>query len=199
MDCEWRTAHPDEARTWFSSLDVPWWIAGGWAIDLYLAEQTRAHADLDIGVLRRDIGQVLAMLPSWEIFEAKEGLLTRVRDGELPRPDVHSLWCRPAGISVWTVELMLDESADEEWIYRRHQAIRRPLATAIQRCDTGLPFLAPEIQLLYKSKQMRARDQVDFDRTAPRLSGAARVWLLESLDSVEPEHRWIPALKQELA
>jgi hypothetical protein len=199
MDCKWRAAHPNEAWTWFSLLDVPWWIAGGWALDLYLAEQIRDHSDLDIGVLRRDIAQVLAVRPSWEIFEAKEGVLTKVRVGELPRQDVHSLWCRPAGVSVWTVELMLDESADESWLYRRHKEIRRSLTTVIQRSDTGLPFLAPEIQLLYKSKQMRARDQIDFDRIAPRLTASARAWLLESLECVEPEHRWLRTLRQELA
>jgi hypothetical protein len=25
---------------WFASLDVPWWVSGGWALDLYLGEQT---------------------------------------------------------------------------------------------------------------------------------------------------------------
>jgi Aminoglycoside-2''-adenylyltransferase len=31
----------------------PWWIAGGWAIDLFVARPTRAHHDLDVELLRR--------------------------------------------------------------------------------------------------------------------------------------------------
>jgi len=31
-----------------------WWVAGGWAIDLHLGHQSRAHQDIDIAVLRRD-------------------------------------------------------------------------------------------------------------------------------------------------
>jgi hypothetical protein len=46
-----------------------------WALDLYLWTPSRAHADLDIGVLRRDINIVLAALSSWEIFAAKDGAL----------------------------------------------------------------------------------------------------------------------------
>jgi hypothetical protein len=60
----WRAVHPAEGAGWLSALTVPWWIAGGWALDLFLSVQIRAHEDLDIGVLRRDVLKVLAALPS---------------------------------------------------------------------------------------------------------------------------------------
>ena len=30
----------------------PWWIAGGWAIDLFIGRVTREHADVEIGAFR---------------------------------------------------------------------------------------------------------------------------------------------------
>jgi hypothetical protein len=39
----WRTLEPAAARQIMSAVDVPWWIAGGWAIDLFVGARTRAH------------------------------------------------------------------------------------------------------------------------------------------------------------
>src|SRR5262245_32061357 len=115
----WRAVHPSEGVVWLSSLSVPWWVAGGWALDLFAGHQSRLHGDLDIGILRRDVLQVLTALRSWECFEAKGGVLTRLQEGVVPRADVNSLWCRPAGTTPWTLELMLDESEGDRWVYRR--------------------------------------------------------------------------------
>src|SRR5438874_13667307 len=90
----WRAVEPETGAVWFAALNVPWWFSGGWALDLWLGGRSRPHDDLDVGVLRRDIGAVLMAFSSWEVFEAKDGALTRVQDGEMPRLDVHSLWCR---------------------------------------------------------------------------------------------------------
>src|SRR2546425_12898969 len=68
----WRAVVPDSCADWFSSLKVPWWVAGGWALDLYTGEQSRAHEDLDVGVLRANISSVLDALSSFEVFEAKD-------------------------------------------------------------------------------------------------------------------------------
>lgn len=53
---EWDPASPHDAAEWFANVSVPWWITGGWAIALFLNRSTRAHKDLDVGVLRRDVG-----------------------------------------------------------------------------------------------------------------------------------------------
>src|SRR5580693_8045658 len=102
----WRRTTPSECTRWFSALAAPWWIAGGWAMDLFLGSQTRQHNDLDIGVLRRDAMSIVSMLADWEIFEAKGGLLRQLQPRQPPRADVNSLWCRPEGASDWVLELM---------------------------------------------------------------------------------------------
>lgn len=32
----------------------PWFVAGGWAIDLFLGRMTRAHEDVDVAIFRED-------------------------------------------------------------------------------------------------------------------------------------------------
>jgi len=175
---------------------VPWWIAGGCALDLFLDETSRAHTDLDVGVLRRDIADVLAALPNWDHFEAYGGALTRLPRGALPRADVHSLWCRPGGSANWALEILLDESDGQVWLFRREPSIRRPLSTLTRSDGSGLRYLAPEIQLLYKAKVVRPIDQADFERVAARLDRHARSWLRESLENTSPGHSWLPLLAE---
>jgi hypothetical protein len=135
-------ASPQKAAEWFATLSVPWWIAGGRAIDLFLGRDTRTHQDLDVGVLRRDVGTVLRSLPEWKIFEAKDGVLTPLPHGG-PRSSVNSLWCRPKGERSWRIELMLDESDGELWVYRRDPEVRRALRDLMKRSSSGIPYLAP--------------------------------------------------------
>jgi hypothetical protein len=72
---EWYPAEPHQAKEWLQHFAALWWIAGGWAIELFLEQTTRAHTDLDVGVLRRDVPTLRGALPEWEFFEAKDGRL----------------------------------------------------------------------------------------------------------------------------
>jgi hypothetical protein len=186
---------PGEGVHWLSALTVPWWIAGGWALDLYTGSRSRPHKDLDIGILRRDAVEVISSLRAWEFFEAKDGALTPINSGRAPRADVHSLWCRPVGSMQWLLEFMLDESRGDRWVFRRELTIERPLSETIRRDLEGMPYLAPEIQLLYKARATRIEDQADFDRVVPRLEPEARRWLERSLAKVHPDHRWLSLLR----
>ena len=195
----WKAAEPSSAATWLARAKVPWWIAGGWALDLFLKQVTRVHADLDVGVLRRDTRDVLEALPEWEHFEARDGTLTRLRSGVVPSVEVHSLWCRPAGSKSWALEIMLDESDREFWLFRREPSIRRPLSTLIQTDTSGIRYLAPEIQLLYKAKALRSHDQADFERVVTKLNTEARTWLRDSLVKTSPGHSWLTVLAESAA
>ena len=137
---------------------------------------------------------MLESLAAWEVFEAKNGVLTRLGAGMQPRADVFSLWCRPAHERHWALELMLDEAANGNWIYRRQRKIQRPLEIAIRHSSRGMPYLAPEIQLLYKSHRMRSEDQADFEHTAPKLDRRSRSWLRDCLQMTEPADPWSSVL-----
>jgi hypothetical protein len=191
----WRTLTPHEGVAWLTVLRAPWWVAGGWALELFLGKVTRAHKDLDIGIFRTDAADVVAALSGWEFFEARDGVLSTLAAGAAPRAGVNSLWGRRANAAQWELELMLDESEAESWVFRRDARITRPLSSAIRRNPEGIAYLAPEIQLLYKSRATRPQDQADFDHAVPHLSRDSRTWLRESLMSVDPKHAWISRLE----
>ena len=58
-------------------------------------------------------------------------------------------------------------------------------------CGLRVPYLVPETQLLYKSRELRERDEMDFVQVWPLLSADARRWLREALETTSPHHRWI--------
>jgi hypothetical protein len=190
----WRALEPGAVHHLLSSVDAPWWIAGGWAIDLFLGTQTRPHKDVDVGVRRADVPRILAALPGWDFFEAKDGTLSRLAFGAAPRAGVNSLWGRRAGEPHWEIELMLDEANERDWIFRRQPSIRRPLAASLRATPDGTRYLVPEIQLLYKARDPRPEDQSDFDYVAPRLDSAAAGWLRDCLLQLYPQHPWISTL-----
>jgi hypothetical protein len=193
---DWREWHPKDAACVLATASAPWWIAGGWALDLFCGTTIRQHADLDVGTLRVDVLNVLQAISTWEVYEAKDGRLTRLDSARVPTRDVHSLWCRPTSTDPWAIELMLDEGDREVWIYRRDARIRRPMSAVVRQTADGLRYLAPEIQLLYKSKVARDRDDEDFRNTWPLLSPIAQRWLHDAIRLADPSHHWLTFLRQ---
>src|SRR5437879_2827606 len=69
----WTPLAVSEVRRLFSRAPFPWWIAGGWAIDLFIGRQTRPHADTDVLLLRQDQLAAQALLAhrgGWQLFAA---------------------------------------------------------------------------------------------------------------------------------
>src|SRR5262249_24760898 len=145
---------------------------------------------------RRDVPRILAAMAGWEFFAAQDGRLHPLKHGA-PEPGVHSLWGRPLGEESWVLELLLDEVEGDTWVFRRERSIRVPLNTATRTAD-GLPYLAPEIQLLYKAKGVRSKDDADFRCVAPQLDSRARTWLRDALTRLDERHEWITALQTPL-
>jgi hypothetical protein len=161
----------------FSGLDVPWWIAGGHALDLFAGRCWRSHADIDVLLLRRDQLAAQEALRGWEWWAADPpGELRPWQPGERLPESVHDIWCRPAVDQPWRIQVMLDESDGEDWVSRRDLRIRRPLGT-IGHTAAGIPFLAPEIQLFYKAKDPRPKDKADVAVILPLLDERQRAWL----------------------
>mgnify|MGYP007135459534 CR=1 FL=1 len=90
---------------------------------------------------------------------------------------------------------MVADITDDQWLFRRDIRISRPLATIGRRTDDGIPYLTPEIQLLYKAKTPRPKDEADFARTLPYLDGESRQWLVQALALVHPGHPWLIQLE----
>jgi hypothetical protein len=87
------------------------------------------------------------------------------------------------------LDTAIGDGTAEEWVYRRDPSIRRPWAEAVLTTPHDVPYLAPELQLLFKSevRNLRPKDDLDAEEVVPRLSPARR----EALAGLLPaDHPW---------
>ena len=163
-------------------------------MDMWLPRSSRGHTDMDIGCYREEVPLLRRALPQWEFFAAVSGSLTRLADDEVCLPAVHTLWCRIRGTRRWGLELMIEECEGGEWLFRRDPAIRRRKEAIVWHAEDGMAVLRPEVQLLYKAKSVRKRDQDDFDAATPFLDSGDSGWLAKALQTVHPGHPWLRKL-----
>lgn len=165
----------------------PWFVAGGWAVDLFLRRVTRKHEDVEVAIFREDQGEITRHLAGWSFVKIVHGAREPWR-GEPLEPSVHELHgVGPDG----PLEILVDEASGDLWRFRRNPVVTRPRAAIGLRSSEGMPFLAPEIVLLYKAKEPRPRDEQDFAATMPVLAAEPRSWLRSALAVCHPGHPWI--------
>jgi hypothetical protein len=183
----WEPLELDDAAALMAAFPAPWWIVAGWAIELHVGSPVREHSDVDILVLRDDQAAIRAQLPGWDVQVAHDGKLEAWREGhqlELPRS---GLWARDDPEGPWRLQFLLAESEGDTWWYRRDPRIRLPLAAIGLRSPAGIPYLRPELALLFKSRKPRERDEVDFEAVLPLLGPTERHRLTAWLP---PDHPW---------
>ena len=172
----------------FAPAAFRWWISGGHALDLHLGRTWRSHEDTDVGVVRHDLGSVFTFLAGWDLHVAAAGHLTPWRGEPLAAArHQNNVWCRLAPGRPWALDMTIGEGSDDRWIYRRDPSVQVPWALAVLRTTDGVPYLSPELQLLYKSKGLRPKDDVDAAEVIPHLDDRQRELLARLL---EPDHAW---------
>lgn len=194
-------AHPPkEMAELLAGFTRPWWICGGWALDLFLDRETRRHDDLDIAVLRPDQVALFDHLRGWDLHYATPAHALEPWDGRPLDPPIHGIWARRAtrANAPWTCEFLLNEKRNGEWVFRRNEAVRRPLQEVGDERD-GVPFLRPEIGLLYKAAEPSPKNDTDFSLVQPHLRREASLWLLAALESCDDRHPWIDRLRADRA
>jgi hypothetical protein len=141
---EWERLQPDDAAALFADFDGPWWIAGGWALDLFLDAETRPHDDVDVALLRRDQAALHRLLKGWDLRYATPEHTLSPRDGQPLALPVHGVWARRSldPSSPWTFEILLNEHREDRWVYRRDPAISREL-DRLGGLRRGIPYLRP--------------------------------------------------------
>ena len=107
---------------------------------------------------------------------------------------VHQTWLRDPSTGQYLLDVFREPHDGGTWICRRDEQIRFPYAAVIRRTAGGIPYLSPELVLLFKAKHARARDQADFDAALPCLTQAQRGALAELLARMHPGHRWLARL-----
>lgn len=180
-------------------------MSGGWAIDLFLGEVTRDHEDLEITVFRHDQRALRKHFAGRPLFcsRAPGGWVPWEEDEWLALP-VHQILVRPEGSEPpgkdWDptpdeIQFFLNEVEDDVWRSRRDpKRVTRPVEEFGVRSASGIPIVAPEIQLLYKAKWHRENDEHDFRVAGPLLKPEQRAWLKEALTAVHPQDPWLQEL-----
>lgn len=197
---KWKALQPLDVAHLLRALSVPWWIAGGWAIDLFVGRQTRPHGDTDVLILRRDQFAIHDFLRGWDLHKTNQPGLRPWPVGEFLPLGVNSIWCRRTRHAPWSLEFMLMETDKDQWVYRRESSIRGPLISLGMESPDSVPFLRPEIQLLFKaSKSPTTKDESDFAHALPLLTPGAKEWLSESLArQFRRGHPWISWIRDTL-
>ncbi len=184
----WEPLRLDDVVELFAGAPFRWWIAGGHALELHCGRSWRDHDDVDVGICRSDAGGLPAVLDGWEIAVAADGVL-RVWRGEPVVPDrnENNLWCRRRPDGPWELDVIVGEGSADRWVYRRNPAVALPWAEAVLASATGVPYLAPEVQLLFKAKGLRPKDHADALEVIPMLDAHRRTRLQ---GWVAPKHPW---------
>ena len=121
------------------------------------------------------------MLPVWNQDECLE----------LP---VHEIHCFNETAEPQSLEVLLNETDGDEWLYRRNVKVTKPLSKFYLTSNLGIKFLRPEVVLLYKSKRPRWKDEQDFEAVVNYLNVESKEWLKNTLIVCYSEHHWLQKL-----
>jgi hypothetical protein len=160
-----------------------------------------------VGIFRQDQRALREHLSAWALFKAIMGpdggaWVPWTEDEWLELP-VHQILVRPAGMGAPATEaercpeefeFFLNEAADGVWRCRRNLEITLPVEEIFLTSSIGIPIIAPEIQLLYKAKGHRPKDEHDFRQALPLLDATRRAWLKEALPRCYEQDPWLAEL-----
>jgi aminoglycoside-2''-adenylyltransferase len=184
---------PSEVAQRLAGVATPWCVAAGWALELFRGEQTREHGDIEIAIPAADFPEVRDRFPGYAFDAVGSG-----RIWEDATPDAlaatHQTWVRDPATGNYLLDVFREPHDGETWICRHDETIRLPYRGIIRHTPDGIPYLTPELVLLFKAKHARPKDQADFDGTVPYLTSAQRKTLAGLLAHARPGHRWIAEL-----
>jgi hypothetical protein len=167
---------PPECATLLTGSGARWAIAGGRAARIG-ASVARHHEDIDIEVPASDVDRLRHHLRDWHLWQINDGALRPLLPADDLDSGVHQLWLRCDASHPWVADILLEPGTDE-WVFRRDPRIRLPWPQAHQLVD-GIPYVRPEIALLFKARHDRPKDRADL--AAARVTEAGREWLIAQL------------------
>ena len=193
----WDAWHPAVLAERLAGVDVAWCVAAGWAIDLFHGSPTRTHGDVEIAVPAAHFAAIAERFPDLDFHAVGSGAFHAVTAETLRT--THQTWALDRAARVWRLDVFREPHDGDTWICRRDERIRRPYADIIRRTASGIPYLAPEVNLLFKAKGPRPKDEADLRTVLPHLDGEQRAWLSEALMLVYGEgHPWRTAVSTDV-
>lgn len=188
-DPSWVPWSPAEVAGRLDGVAVPWCVAGGWAVDLFAGEVSRPHEDIEIAVPAAGFPAIRSALPDLEFHVVGAGQAWPVDSPAFAIMNQTWGWQHSSG--AYCLDVFREPHDGDTWICRRDQSIRLPYDAVIRESADGIPYLAPQIVLLFKAKNGRRKDSADLAATLPRLAAEDRDWLAWALRLVHPGHPWL--------
>lgn len=194
LDARWSASwSPGEVARRLAGVSTPWCVAAGWALDLFRGRQTRAHGDTEIAVPVAGFPEIRGRLGGYVFDGAGSGRIWADATPEVLAA-VHQTWLRDPATDNYLLDVFREPHDGDTWICRHNQRIRIPYREIIARTPEDIPYLVPELVLLFKAKHARPKDQADFDSTVSLMAPAQRETLARLLAMTYPEHRWLADL-----
>ena len=167
------------------------------ALELAAGREIRSHCDIDVLFLRRDHLDVRQFLADWDCWAADPpGTLRQWPPDRELGSHVHDIWCRKTPDDDWRLQLMLDEANGEDWVSRRDSTIRGSLRSITRTTADGVRYLAPHVQLYYKAKNLREKDEIDFNAVIDSGVSMDVEWLREAISHSHGDgHPWLKSLR----
>jgi hypothetical protein len=187
---DWDPWTPREAADRLRGIDVPWCVTAGWAIDLFLGRQTREHEDLEVAIPDTAWPQVRDRLDDLEFVVAGDGLWEL---SETSLAAHFQTWGRDS-TGAFRVDFFRDVHDGDTWICKRETSIRRPYTELIRTTDDGIPYMSPEVVLLFKAKHARDKDVADLEHCLPLLTADEVAFLADGIARIHPGHPWLERL-----
>lgn len=198
-------------------------IGGGQAIDLFLGYESRVHGDIDVVAFWPERDKIIQFMQSWgfHVYEMLGGgRVHRITDLSRQMRVKRNICCFQEGCPLvkvyppdaddcgWFeffhigqtrldfVEFLFNDQSATHFEYARNRAIQRELDKAILYAD-GVPYLAPELCLLYKSTDTeREGYRQDFELAYRAMNEDQQAWLQAALSRVYPQgHKWLSSMQ----
>jgi Aminoglycoside-2''-adenylyltransferase len=193
---KWDAWRPEQVVELLEGIEAPWYVAAGWALDLFVGEQRREHEDLEIAVPNTRIDEFVPAFDGLELCVITGPMeATPIAQARDQLAETHQTWVREPATGLWRLDVFREPSDGDTWICRRDPSIRMPHDRLIERTDDGIPYGRPEVILLYKAKHTRERDEGDFADMLPLLEPERRRWLADALELVHPGHTWLARIR----
>lgn len=136
-----------------------WVLCGGHSVDALLGRQTRAHGDIDIGVLRSRLTACLNAIGHERVFLCDPPGQHRAWDGGEVPARVHDIWISDAAREHWVMQILVFDDEGDEVYYRRDPRIRWPQRSHAVAGADGIALLNPLITFLYKANRQALEDK----------------------------------------
>lgn len=170
-----------------------WWVTGGWAIDLACPAPVRDHGDVDL-LVRDDESALL-----WDHLSGRDPWI------EHPHARTRRAWARTDVLVAGPDTIVLDSSPElqilvgrfdgDVWVFPRGTGrICRPVELMTRYGRHGIPIQSPEVVLLFKAREGRPENDVDFAAVVEFLDDEQRAWLRAGVAGRMPDHPWLSRL-----